>query len=439
MKKTAKGRMRAKLDHMRNDLSEQGKVLLKAYQTAKIPLAKEDYATALTKLLECHEIIAKILAMPMLEKINQETVDFIYSAIVICVTELKRPNVLMNLLPIACKLGATKPFEIVAIDYYHKGEIQISFEILITIYNHNTTWKDRNSSNLLGVLLYSGHGKYKDKPRYTLAEAFYKFAIKQDIPEALNNLGKLYSQCPSPFFRDYAKAIECYTQAFQKFNDLKALYYLALLHTQGDGQGRHKDPVKALDLFTQAAMLGSVNSMIGAAMLLMHPPEGITYDPVKAEKYLRQAITAKNPAAFNFLSLYIFEERIPSANKTQEALDLCLQGAKLGSTNCMYNYAVIKSSFSDQYDTDVVNWYSKAAAQGMPEAQYDLIYYYIKYMNKNNNMSQTLKDSDHQKNNWLSRKSCKFIRPCFLNACKKAIIKNQCHRSIYRVYNTCVF
>lgn len=373
-------RLKAQLRKQSANVREQGNVLAETLERAKIHYANHNYSEALNILLECHQLIEKISSMPQFDKFHEESIDFIYTAIVVCVGETKRSEILINILATACKLKTTYPFEVFALDSYKKGDEKVAFDILVIIHNHNITPKDISCTTLLAQLINEGFGIYGNKKRYALVESLYMSAGRSGCQQALRCLGTFYTNCKLPSFRNFSKALKCFSQSFDKFGDVISLYNLAILYKNGDNQGNHRDVVKAFNLFSQAADIGYTNALVAMAILLLNPPPGIQYDPEKANNLLRRAVEAKNLEAFNKLAIYIFQERIPSANKKQESLSLCLQGAELGDTDCMYNYAALKSTLSDQYDADVVNWYRKAADLGVPEAQYYLIYYMLKFV-----------------------------------------------------------
>jgi len=101
---------------------------------------------------------------------------------------------------------------------------------------------------------------YPDNSADTLA--MIQARVEKRDPEAINHLGETYTHGSLGLQKDMRRAVELYTEAAQ-LGSVEALYNLGVAYELGEGV--QQDKAKAAEFYTKAAMQGHVESRYNLA------------------------------------------------------------------------------------------------------------------------------------------------------------------------------
>lgn len=152
------------------------------------------------------------------------------------------------------------------------------------------------------------------------------------------------------------------------------------------GGGTRRDPLKAVQWYRRAAVLGEAAAMYKLGMILLHGYLGHTPDEGEGVNWLKRAserADKENPHALHELAK-LYESPRPPPSKIicdeRYALELYTDAAKLGykfsqlRLGQIYQRAELGVELSDEQS---IIWYTRAAAQGEHESELALSGWYL--------------------------------------------------------------
>lgn len=176
-------------------------------------------------------------------------------------------------------------------------------------------------------------------------------------------------------------------QSAAKLGHAAAAYRTAVCCEIGseEGGGTRKDPLKAMQWYKRAAMLGDTPAMYKVGMILLKGLLGQQRNPREAVGWLKRAAEradAENPHALHELGL-LYESAQPNDVILRDeayALSLFRQAAELG-----YKFSQFRLGRAYEYGTMgcpidprlSIMWYSRAAAQGEHQSELALSGWYL--------------------------------------------------------------
>lgn len=226
----------------------------------------------------------------------------------------------------------------------------------------------------------------KNREKFTL-EAYktIKKLVQHSYPDAMFYLADSYGTGRLGLAVDHKEAFNIY-QAAAKLGHGPSAYRTAICCEVG-GEGTRKDPLKSVQWYRRAASLGEVGAMYKLGMVLLKGHLGQQQSVGEAIIWLNRAAEradVENPHALHELA---FLHEHPPRNATDKiirdeaySLQLYEQAAKLGyaRSQTRLGKAFEQSSLGmPQDDRASIHWFSKAAAQGDPEAELALSGWYL--------------------------------------------------------------
>lgn len=176
-------------------------------------------------------------------------------------------------------------------------------------------------------------------------------------------------------------------QSAAKLGHAGAAYRTAVCCEIGndDGGGTRKDPLKAMQWYKRAAMLGDVPAMYKIGMILLKGLLGQNRNPREAVGWLKRAAEradTDNPHALHELGL-LYESARPDDSIVRDegyALSLFQQAADLGykfsqyRLGCAYEFGLLGCPIDPRLS---IVWYSKAAMQEEHQSELALSGWYL--------------------------------------------------------------
>ncbi|ROW10474.1 hypothetical protein VMCG_01867 [Cytospora schulzeri] len=176
-------------------------------------------------------------------------------------------------------------------------------------------------------------------------------------------------------------------QSAAKLGHAAAAYRTAVCCEIGneEGGGTRKDPLKAIQWYKRAAMLGDTPAMYKVGMILLKGLLGQPKNPREAIGWLKRAAEsadAENPHALHELGL-LYQSAGPNDVILRDeayAFTLFKQAAELGykfsqfRLGCAYEYGLLGCPIDPRLS---IMWYSKAAEQGEHQSELALSGWYL--------------------------------------------------------------
>jgi TPR repeat protein len=179
-------------------------------------------------------------------------------------------------------------------------------------------------------------------------------------------------------------------QSAAKAGHAAAAYRTAVCCELGndEGGGTRKDPLKAIQWYKRAAMLGDTPAMYKMGMIQLKGLLGQPKNPREAIGWLKRAAEradAENPHALHELGLLYESPQPPDGSGTiirdeEYSLSLFKQAAELGykfsqyRLGCAYEYGLFNLTISPR---DSILWYSRAAVQEEHQSELALSGWYL--------------------------------------------------------------
>ncbi len=228
-----------------------------------------------------------------------------------------------------------------------------------------------DAMNQLGAMYYTGNGAERN---FDAAHYWWSRGAIMGNPKAMANLGVCYqfgrgARCDSvEAMRLYISAIAAgQTELLkQRSNNVASNPFDAMLTAtcQLKGVGTEADPVKAIESFTAAANLGSIDGMRGA---------GETYlalgDRNKALEYLKKAADKSDDRAAYLAG----DIMIKSGSGTDKGIAYLRRAAENGNTSAQdaLGQALIKGGGVRQNTSEGLSWLRKSAQGGCAKGMWD--------------------------------------------------------------------
>ena len=233
----------------------------------------------------------------------------------------------------------------------------------------NDTWKGRTSPEMEDLLARANKGDAR--AQYELGKKYY---TGTDVEQ------------------DYGEAISWYTKAAEH-GDTDAQYDLGEIYH--NGTGTEKDDNEAIKWYRQAADNGRSSAMCKVGVILLTGEE-TEKDEKEAIKYFQKAADQEDPEGEYYLGLVHFTgigtqfETVPDTDTTEahaeqdqvtkngidyeKAVEWFTKAAAhdLPEAQNMLGNCMKAGIGTDQNFEEAFSWYKKAAAQGLPEAQFNL-------------------------------------------------------------------
>ncbi|TQS37475.1 hypothetical protein Golomagni_02050 [Golovinomyces magnicellulatus] len=219
------------------------------------------------------------------------------------------------------------------------------------------------------------------------AHRILKKLVAQQNVEAMFFLADCYGRGAPGLEVDHKEAFSLY-QSAAKVGHAAAAYRTAVCCELGneEGGGTRKDPLKAIQWYKRAAMLGDTPAMYKMGIVLLKGLLGQQRNPREAIGWLKRAAEradAENPHALHELAL-LYEQPQSSENSVirDEAYSFQLfqQAADLGykfsqfRLGCAYEYGLFNCPIDPKLS---ILWYSRAAAQGEHQSELALSGWYL--------------------------------------------------------------
>ncbi|RKF72271.1 putative activator of c kinase protein 1 [Golovinomyces cichoracearum] len=219
------------------------------------------------------------------------------------------------------------------------------------------------------------------------AHRILKKLVAQQNVEAMFFLADCYGRGAPGLEVDHKEAFSLY-QSAAKVGHAAAAYRTAVCCELGneEGGGTRKDPLKAIQWYKRAAMLGDTPAMYKMGIVLLKGLLGQQRNPREAIGWLKRAAEradVENPHALHELAL-LYEQPQGSENSVirDEAYSFQLfqQAAELGykfsqfRLGCAYEYGLFNCPIDPKLS---ILWYSRAAAQGEHQSELALSGWYL--------------------------------------------------------------
>jgi TPR repeat protein len=230
--------------------------------------------------------------------------------------------------------------------------------------------------------------KLKNREKFTQeAHKLTKKLVSNQYPDAVFFLGDCYSTGRLGLAVDAKEAFNLYVTAAKLGNSQAAYRAAVCCEVGGQDSGTRKDPVKAVQWYRRAAQLGDVDAMYKLGLVLLRGLLSQKPNSGEAVMWLNKAIKKadeNHPHALHELGLLYENPPTNPENKVVQdlkaSLDLFEQAAKLGFTKSQARLgkAFEKGELGVPMDDRAsIHWYTKAAAQGEPEAELALSGWYL--------------------------------------------------------------
>lgn len=243
------------------------------------------------------------------------------------------------------------------------------------------------AADVLAPLFPDPTKRKKERERYLLdSQKILKKLANADNSEAMFTLADAIGK---GLFGGEPNNKEAFTlyQSAAKLGHPAAAYRTAVCCEIGneEGGGTRKDPLKAMQWYKRAAMLGDPPAMYKVGMILLKGLLGQPRNPREAISWLKRAAEcadAENPHALHELGL-LYESAGPNDAILRDepyALRLFKQGADLGykfsqfRMGCAYEYGLLGCPVDPRLS---IMWYSKAAEQGEHQSELALSGWYL--------------------------------------------------------------
>lgn len=227
----------------------------------------------------------------------------------------------------------------------------------------------------------------KERERYLIdAHKILKKLANADNSEAMFTLADANGK---GLFGGEPNNKEAFTlyQSAAKLGHPAAAYRTAVCCEIGneEGGGTRKDPLKAMQWYKRAAMLGDTPAMYKVGMILLKGLLGQPRNPREAISWLKRAAEcadAENPHALHELGL-LYQSAGPNDVILRDepyALQLFKQAADLGykfsqyRMGCAHEYGLLGCQIDPRLS---IMWYSKAAEQGEHQSELALSGWYL--------------------------------------------------------------
>lgn len=227
----------------------------------------------------------------------------------------------------------------------------------------------------------------KERERYLMdAQKILKKLANADNSEAMFTLADANGK---GLFGGEPNNKEAFTmyQSAAKIGHPAAAYRTAVCCEIGneEGGGTRKDPLKAMQWYKRAAMLGDTPAMYKVGMILLKGLLGQPRNPREAISWLKraaEAADAENPHALHELGL-LYQSAGPNDVILRDeayALRLFRQAADLGykfsqyRMGCAHEYGLLGCPIEPRLS---IMWYSKAAEQGEHQSELALSGWYL--------------------------------------------------------------
>ncbi|CZT50926.1 related to protoplast regeneration and killer toxin resistance protein [Rhynchosporium secalis] len=244
------------------------------------------------------------------------------------------------------------------------------------------------ASDILTPLIPDQRLRNKARDKYIMdAHKLLKKLVTQQNPEAMFYLADCYGRGALGLETDNKEAFTLY-QSAAKAGHAAAAYRTAVCCELGneEGGGTRKDPLKAIQWYKRAAMLGDTPAMYKMGMIQLKGLLGQPKNPREAVGWLKRAAEradAENPHALHELGLlYEAPQTMDNSVVRDEAYSFSLfqQSADLGykfsqfRLGAAYEYGLFNCPIDPRLS---ITWYSKAAAQEEHQSELALSGWYL--------------------------------------------------------------
>lgn len=228
----------------------------------------------------------------------------------------------------------------------------------------------------------------KAREKYVMdASKLLKKLVQGQNTEAMFYLADCYGRGALGLETDNKEAFSLY-QSAAKAGHAAAAYRTAVCCELGneEGGGTRKDPLKAIQWYKRAAMLGDTPAMYKMGMIQLKGLLGQPKNPREAVGWLKRAAEradAENPHALHELGL-LYEQPQGSDNSVvrdeQYSFELFKQAADIGykfsqfRLGCAYEYGLFNCPIDPRQS---IMWYSRAAAQEEHQSELALSGWYL--------------------------------------------------------------
>jgi TPR repeat protein len=246
------------------------------------------------------------------------------------------------------------------------------------------------AADVLVPLLPDQKSRTKAREKYIFdAHKMLKKLIAAQNADAMFYLADCYGRGFLGLEPDNKEAFSLY-QSAAKANHAAAAYRTAVCCELGneEGGGTRKDPLKAIQWYKRAAMLGDPPAMYKMGMIQLKGLLGQPKNPREAIGWLKRAAEradAENPHALHELGLLYESAQPPDGSgpvirDEAYALSLFQQAAELGykfsqfRLGCAYEYGLFNLPIDARLS---IMWYSKAAVQEEHQSELALSGWYL--------------------------------------------------------------
>ena len=224
----------------------------------------------------------------------------------------------------------------------------------------------------LGLLYYFGEGVEQDMEK---GKGLFQSVVDQGAVEGYYGLAKVAEN-----EGDIETALEHYNKVVE---DGTELFYIAsamnnLGYMYDSGEGVEQDGTKAIEWYTKAADLGSLDAMYNLGYMY-YIGWGVEQDGTKAVEWFTKAADLGNSDAMYNLGL-MYDNGWGVEQDGTKAVEWYTKAADLGDSDAMYclGYMYDNGGGVEQDGTKAIEWYTKAADLGNSEAMNNLGYIYAK-------------------------------------------------------------
>ena len=244
------------------------------------------------------------------------------------------------------------------------------------------------ASDTLAPLIPDQRARNKAREKYIMdAHKLLKKLVAQQNAEAMFYLADCYGRGALGLETDNKEAFTLY-QSAAKAGHAAAAYRTAVCCELGneEGGGTRKDPLKAIQWYKRAAMLGDTPAMYKMGMIQLKGLLGQPKNPREAVGWLKRAAEradAENPHALHELGLLYEAPQTPDGSVVRDeaySFSLFQQSADLGykfsqfRLGAAYEYGLFNCPIDPRLS---IMWYSRAAAQEEHQSELALSGWYL--------------------------------------------------------------
>ncbi|RFU32609.1 hypothetical protein B7463_g3711, partial [Scytalidium lignicola] len=244
------------------------------------------------------------------------------------------------------------------------------------------------ASDVLVAALPDQRARNKARERYVLdAHKSLKKLVAAQNTDAMFFLADCYGRGALGLEADNKEAFTLY-QSAAKAGHAAAAYRTAVCCELGndEGGGTRKDPLKAIQWYKRAAVLGDTPAMYKMGMIQLKGLLGQSRDPREAVGWLKRAAEradAENPHALHELGLLYEQAQENDSSIVRDeayAFQLFQQAADLGykfsqfRLGCAFEYGLLGCPIDPRQS---IMWYSKAAVQEEHQSELALSGWYL--------------------------------------------------------------